>query len=502
VSDQLGGRTGRHASAHAGAASNAPPVSKAPPARRRRARILAAAVAGLALAAGGIAWRIGRDGTPPPEQPRAAPLRIVLPLNPAELAPAQLARALDQARQAGASAVSAGVAWWYVTRGRAAGGYDWRGLDRLVEAATARRMAVRLQLSGTPDAVHPRLAATVHDPDSRVWYPPRTAAELRLWGQFVRDTVSHFAGRVSSFEIWNEPNIEAFWRPTPSPAEYARLLAEAYRSAKEAWPSARVVFGGLSHNDVGFLQRYYSEARRIHPDAAAHEYFFDLLSVHPYTDGRSPDETSPDTVVQGVFGPVDKSFEGLRVMKAVLDRNEGERSAAGKSVVVGEFGFTTGSRSTPAVPDRRRAYYLKRALALAEQMPFVSELSWYGYLPDSGTPPGWAIAGPDQYTGWTYRALLDLAAPRSASRPAITLPDPSVLRPGPAEIRPVLHGLAPSDVVHTELYADGALVGQSDGLSVHWTSREPFVAGRVQVVVYTRDRHAWPSELVTVTGTD
>jgi hypothetical protein len=66
-------------------------------------------------------------------------------------------------------------------------------------------------------------------------------------------------------------------------------------------------------------------ARRLFPDAPSDHYFFDVLSVHPYTDGRSPDETSPDetspdTVVQGTYGPIDKSFGGLALMKAVLDR--------------------------------------------------------------------------------------------------------------------------------------------------------------------------------------
>jgi hypothetical protein len=167
-----------------------------------------------------------------------------------------------------------------------------------------------LQLSGTPDAVHPELAAAVANSDQRVWHPPRTPPQLRQWGQFVEATVAHFKGRIASFEIWNEPNLKSFWRPAPAPAEYAQLLAESYRSAKRAWPAASIVFGGLSHNDVGFLQKYYAEARQLFPDAAAQRYFFDVLNVHPYTDGRSPDQTSPDASIDGAFGAVDKNFSG------------------------------------------------------------------------------------------------------------------------------------------------------------------------------------------------
>ena len=453
----------------------------------------------MLLGAAGAGWLLTQrgDGGSTGEAPRAAPLRLGLPINPAELDQAGLTRALDLARRAGVTELNAGVAWWYVSAGRPRGSYDWRALDRLIDAAKASGMRVRLQLSGTPDAVHPEVANAVPDPDRRVWYPPRTPAQLQLWGQFVHATVDHFHGRVSSFEMWNEPNIEAFWRPAPAPGEYAWLLAESYRSAKQASSSAKVVFGGLSHNDFGYLQRYYAEARRLFPDAATHGIFFDLLDVHPYTDGRSPDDTSPDTVVQGLFGAVDKSFPGLRLMKAVMDRNEGGRGSGGKAVVVGEYGFRGAPAGLPAVvPDRRRAYFLKRAVASAGGMPFVSSLSWYGFLPDSGTPANWAIVTEQGEVSWTYQALADLAARRE---PVVRLPDPAGLRPGPAVIRPVLDGVGTSAVIHTELYVDGVLEAEADGPAVRWTGpRRSTGQGEAQLVVYTRDRHAWPSNIVTM----
>jgi hypothetical protein len=260
-----------------------------------------------------------------------------------------------------------------------------------------------------------------------------------------------------------------------------------------------VVFGGLSHNDIGFLQRYHAEARRLFPDAPAHRYFFDVLSVHPYTDGRSPDDSSPDTVIQGTFGPVDKSFSGLRLMKAVLDRNHS--GGADKPVLVGEYGFTTtGGNGMPPVPDRRRAYFLKCAVAAAEGMPFVSGLSWYGFVADSATEPGWAIASSDGVTSWTYQALVDLAR---GGGPRVGLPDPSTLRPGPAVIRPVLDGIGAGDVLHSELYLDGELQAEADGPELHWTTAAGRPSGgRVQLVVYTRDRHVWASAVATLTDDD
>jgi len=462
----------------------------------RLRRLVLVGLAAFLVAGLAVGWRVWRD-SPDREPVRTTPLSIQLPINPAELDPEELGRALGLARRAGVTEVGAGATWWYLTRGRPLDSYDWRPLDRLVEAASARGIRVRLQLTGTPDGVHPTLSRTVPDPDLRHWYPPRTPAELRRWGQFVHATVAHFRGRVRDYEMWNEPNIAAFWRPAPSPAEYAALLAEGYRSVKQAWPSARVIFGGLSHNDVGYLQRYHAEARRLFPDAPSHRYFFDVLSVHPYTDGRSPDETSPDTVVQGAYGPIDKSFGGLRLMKAVLDRNQigGEE----KSVLIGEYGFSvTGRSGVAAVPDRRRAYFLKRAVAAAQTMPFVSGLCWYGFLPDSSTENAWAIASPSGGTSWTYQALVDLAGGHEL---AVGLPDASHLQPGRGAIKPRFGGVNPADVEHSELYVDGVLQAEADGPEVRWTSavHRP-AAGHAQLVVYTRGWHTWTSDVVTLTG--
>jgi hypothetical protein len=456
--------------------------------------LIAAALAALLLSAG--AWFLVERQS---ERDTNVPVRLLLPVNAAELDQAGLERTLDLARTAGVTEIETGAVWWYVTRGGAPDDYDWTALDRLAEAAARRQMQVHVQLSGTPDAVHPEIAETVADSDERVWNPPRTPEQLRQWGRFVADTVAHFQGRAASFEIWNEPNLDTFWRPAPAPAEYAQLLAESYRSAKRAWPDATIVFGGLSENDAGFLERYYAEARRLFPDAAAQRYFFDVLNVHPYTDGRSPDQTSPDAVIDGAFGLVDKNFSGLARMKATMDRNEAGAAAGGKPIMLGEYGFsTTGDPSAPAVPDRRRAYFLKRAVALASEMPFVYGLSWYGFLPDSATPPQWAITTADGRGGWTYQALVDLA---HGGGPTVRLPEQSQLRPGDAPIRPVLDGLDADDIEHTELYVDGVLHAEAAGPQLRWRPSHPghaAAAGKAQLVVYTHDRHAWPSNIVDV----
>jgi hypothetical protein len=58
-------------------------------------------------------------------------------------------------------------------------------------------------------------------------------------------------------------------------------------------------------------------------------------------------------------------------MKAVMDRNEGDGELSNKPIVLGEYGFSTAAtHQAPPVPDWRRAYYLKRAVATADAMPY------------------------------------------------------------------------------------------------------------------------------------
>lgn len=335
-----------------------------------------------------------------------------LGVNAAELSPDELGRALDLAESAGVTSIGAGAVWWHLGEGRARGSYDWAALDRLVSAAAARDLKVRLQLTGTPDWVHPRLQERVPELMDRIWYPPRTDAELADWADFVGAVVGRYGDRVAAYELWNEPNITDFWKPEPSPREYAALLRAGYLRAKEVDPQAVVVFGGLSHNDVGYLQEFYRQVREAYPGAADHHYFFDTLGVHPYTNGRSPTVTTDEAVRDGPFGKIDTNFSGLREMKAVMDAN----SDPGKGIYLGEYGFTTASgQYARPVSDRQRADYLKQAFATAGRLPYVKGMTWYAFLPTSSTAPGWAIMRRDWTPTATFQALWEINVRRLGS---------------------------------------------------------------------------------------
>jgi hypothetical protein len=442
------------------------------------------------------------------EPARSAPaFEYALPVNAAELSDAELARTLNMAEAAGANSISSGAVWWYLNEGRQPRSYDWSSLDRLIAAAEQRGMKVSLQLSGTPDWVHPHLTSTVPDARTRRWHPPRTQQELGHWSNFVHDVVSRYKGRVARYEIWNEQNINHFWKPEPNPSEYAALLRAAYFSAKAAHPEAVVCFGGLASNDLGYLNAYYTAAERQYAGAASNRYFFDVLGVHPYStdaapDGSgirlpmSPDRVTPTATLNGRYGEVDKNFLGIKRMKSVM----GARGDVGKSIYLGEYGFSTADTSwVRGVPDYRRALYLKRAYALARDLPYVEGLSWYYYRPSVTDGPEWSIVSLNWNPTLTYRALKQItgAEPTDAS---INISAPASTVSEVHEIAPSLSGLEPSDISRWEIYVDGALKQTTTETPVRWNTR--YAANgkhELMVAAYTAEGSVWPSNSVPVT---
>lgn len=264
-------------------------------------------------------------------------------------------------------------------------------------------MKVSMQLSGTPDWVHPDAKSSEPDFFKRIWSPPRGSTELSHWSNYVTDVVTRYKGRVQRFEMWNEPNLPEYWRPGPSPKEYAPLLKAGYDAAKAADPNSTVVFAGLSRNHVGYLETFYREVDALYgaSTAAQSDYYFDVLGVHPYSDERSPDTNSTSYTGQTPFGLIDRNFLGLKRMKATMD----QKGDTGKNIWVGEMGYSTTQTWMQAVPDETRAQYLEQAYTLARGLGYVEGMNWYYYRASSADGQEWSIVGPDFTPTKTFEAL-------------------------------------------------------------------------------------------------
>ncbi len=105
------------------------------------------------------------------------------------------------------------------------------------------------------------------------------------WAVFLREVMTAYEGRIRRWIIWNEPDIPpdvygTLWEG--STADYYQLVKTAYLIGHEIDPEIRIHLGGLTywHNPT-YLDEYLDIAADD-PTAAAHDYYFDVVSVHLY----------------------------------------------------------------------------------------------------------------------------------------------------------------------------------------------------------------------------
>jgi hypothetical protein len=107
-----------------------------------------------------------------------------------------------------------------------------------------------------------------------------------LWANYVRQVASYYGPRgVHNWIVWNEPDIEAGvygYEFGGTTEDYYRLVKVAYQVIKAVDPTATIHLGGMTYwHDPGFMRRYLRVAT-ADPEAAANNYFFDVISLHIY----------------------------------------------------------------------------------------------------------------------------------------------------------------------------------------------------------------------------
>jgi hypothetical protein len=146
--------------------------------------------------------------------------------------------------------------------------WNWAPIDRGVAAANARGLKVLATLAYTPAWARPG------GTDNKT--PPTNPND---YATFANAAAARYAPQgVHAWEIWNEPNNPAFWKPNPDVVAYTTLLGAAYPAIHSADTAATVVSGGTSPESgtdapATWVQGIYSNGGRN---------FFDAVGVHPY----------------------------------------------------------------------------------------------------------------------------------------------------------------------------------------------------------------------------
>jgi polysaccharide biosynthesis protein PslG len=75
-------------------------------------------------------------------------------------------------------------------------------------------------------------------------FPPRRRA-YAAWRVFLEKLVRRYP-RSLGIEIWNEPNLDNYWAPSPAAGAYVELLKISYRAVKSVSLRMPVVIAGMS----------------------------------------------------------------------------------------------------------------------------------------------------------------------------------------------------------------------------------------------------------------
>src|SRR5919201_2555816 len=183
-----------------------------------------------------------------------------------------------------------------------------------------------------------------------------------FWTQHTELPRLPFAG----YEIWNEPNLPAFWFPTPDPARYASFYLAARKAIKPKDPRTPVIVGGLSTPGADqFVRGMFS----AHPELKGQ---VDAVGLHPYASS------------------VGRSLGYVRSLRATLD-SLGE---AAVPIYITEVGWTTHGEST-SLPDATRG----GDIALLGEVLEHSDCGVRSYIPYTWVTPQHDLSDREQWYG-------------------------------------------------------------------------------------------------------
>jgi polysaccharide biosynthesis protein PslG len=221
----------------------------------------------------------------------AQPARAAVPADSVGIYSEELERAnsLDHlawaaaARDAGSGLVRQPFSWKRIET--SPGRLDFSVYDDVMTAAAAGGVSILPVLVDPPDW---RSTAPASG-RLRAMYPPRHVADMAALATALVERYGPGGGfwtahreltpaPIHGWQVWNEPNITAFWATGPDAAAYTRLLSAVGSAIRAADPSAEVVAAGLPLADNGIPIARFVDAMY----AAGARDAFDTLAIHPY----------------------------------------------------------------------------------------------------------------------------------------------------------------------------------------------------------------------------
>lgn len=345
--------------------------------------------------------------TSPPAQPAPSPeqfgINVGRLFNDRTYSPAEIDAQLGALERTGATLARADAPWEASEPAAPVDGrhdYDWAFDDSIASALAAHglRWLPIIDYSApwaqsVPGQDHSPPAST----SDYAAYAAAVALRYGPGGAFWRANPGLQQEPINTYEIWNEPDNPAFWKPAPDAAAYDALYAAAREAIDAAQPGARVIVGGLTHPG-SFLPAMLA----ADPQLRGH---IDGVAIHPYG-------ATPEAVLAGVA-----------MARTALD----SAGLGSVPLYVTEFGWTTQPPGAlDYAPERLRPGYIERTLAALGQtdcgLAAVLLYAWVTPDRDPSNPQDWFGIHPP-LSGTTPDTVAFGAGVVAAGAPAATIPE-------------------------------------------------------------------------------
>lgn len=323
-------------------------------------------------------------------------------------------RFLQRAEAGGVQWIREDFAWSVLEPRR--GHFRWRRTDALMRTASRLRLNVVAMVGYSPGWASGHEEADKYPPRDVTDYARFAVAVARRYGEngtFWRRNPKLHEAPLRAIEIWNEPWVEDFWRPTPDVAAYAAMVRAAAPAVKRASPGIKVLVAvDLRYQAKGRPVQWYEGWLR---DLLRQDYAFgsvDGYTVHPYSEGRGPYQTTID-------GYADQAYAQQWLFQQVLVvRDMLRRAGKMKPFWLTEFGWSTGVRrgeSSPETTEAVQASYVRGALerSVDEWRSFVARsfvYAWDRPKNDSELLEGYALVRSDGSAKPAWKAIKQLIA--------------------------------------------------------------------------------------------
>jgi len=162
-------------------------------------------------------------------------------------------------KEAGISYVRADFSWGGIQRNAESWNYD--RLDALMVSAENAKMRMLPILNYNVSFANP---AYQH---------------VDLWLRYVSNTVSRYQEKIPIWEVWNEQDINQFWKD-PNPTNYLALLKPTYEMIKAINPKLQVAVGGYAGIPMNYIEELYK---------LGGGKYFDIMNIHPYSHPTPPE---------------------------------------------------------------------------------------------------------------------------------------------------------------------------------------------------------------------